>query len=121
MYNNIDTTHTIKVISWWLDKLEPDLPPGYPIEAVKFAMQLVMENNIFEFGTHDFIQLLGTVMGTSAAVMWATLYYGYHEAHRLLPTYSEQLFYYRRFIDDIFDDGFYEILHRWLRRRGDLI
>ena len=38
MYNNIDTPHAIQVISWWLDELEPDLPPGYPIEAVKYAM-----------------------------------------------------------------------------------
>ena len=102
MYNNIDTPHAIQVISWWLDELEPDLPPGYPIEAVKYAMRLVMENNVFEFGTQHYIQLLGTAMGTSAAVMWATLYFGYHEAHLLLPTYSQQLFYYRRFIDDIF-------------------
>ena len=64
IYNNIDTAHAIQVISWWLDELEPDLSPGYPIEAVKFAMRLVMENNIFEFGTQHFLQLLGTVMGT---------------------------------------------------------
>ena len=78
MYNNIDTYHAIQVISWWLDELEPDLSPGYLIETVKFAMRLVMENNIFEFGSLHFLQLLGTAMGTSAACMWATLYFAYH-------------------------------------------
>ena len=41
-------------------------------------------------------------MGTSAAVMWATLYFGYHEVHTLIPKYSNNLLYFRRFIDDMF-------------------
>jgi len=102
MYNNIDTTHAIQVITWWLDELEPDLPPSFPLEAVKFAMEVIMRNNIFEWGDLHFLQLLGTAMGTSAAVMWATLYYGYHEVHTLIPRYRNNLFYFRRFIDDIF-------------------
>ena len=73
MHNNINTPHDIQVISWWLYKLELELSPGYSIKAVKFTMRLVMENNIFEFGTQYFLQLLGTVIGTSAAVMWDTL------------------------------------------------
>lgn len=102
MYNNIDTEHAIQVITWWLDELQPDLPQGFPIEAVKFAMEVIMRNNIFEWGDLYFLQLLGTAMGTSAAVMWATLYYGYHEVHTLIPRYNNNLFYFRRFIDDIF-------------------
>ena len=41
-------------------------------------------------------------MGTSAAVMWATLYYAYHENHTILPKHQHNLLYYKRFIDDIF-------------------
>ena len=83
MYNNIDTNHAIRVISWWLDELSPKLPDDFPIDAVKFAMHIIMQNNIFEFGVLRlcYLQLLGTVMGTSATVLWATLYSGYHEAH----------------------------------------
>ena len=40
-------------------------------------------------------------MGTSAAVMWATLYYGYHEKHTLIPKYGRHLPHFKRFIDDI--------------------
>ena len=40
-------------------------------------------------------------MGTSAAVMWATLYYTYHEEHCLLPQHGEHLLYYRCFVGDI--------------------
>ena len=47
------------------------------------------------------MQLIGTSMGTSAAVMWVTMYYGYHETIVLLPKYGANLLYFKRFIDDI--------------------
>ena len=52
MYTNIDTPHAISVIGRWLDALskEGSLPADFPLEAVKSAMALVMENNIFEWG-----------------------------------------------------------------------
>ena len=65
-------------------------------------MAIIMRNNIFEWGTLRFLQLLGTAMGTSAAVMWATLYFGYHEAKSLIPKYGKYMLYFKRFIDDIF-------------------
>ena len=65
-------------------------------------MALVMQNNVFEWGDLYFLQLLGTAMGTSAACMWATIYYAVHENNTLLPRFSDQLLVYCRFIDDIF-------------------
>ena len=50
MYTNIDTDHAIEVIGMWLDSLKDQLPPDFPLEAVKEAMELVMKNNIFEWG-----------------------------------------------------------------------
>lgn len=104
MYNNIDTDHAIEVITWWLNDLnERDLlPPLFPLEAVIDAMVIIMKNNIFEWGDLYFLQLLGTAMGTSAAVMWATIYYAYHEVHTLIPRHGIHLHYFKRFIDDIF-------------------
>ena len=104
MYNNIDTEHAIEVISWWLDDLHAKgkLPLGFPLEPVKVAMKMIMRNNVFEWGDLFFLQLLGTAMGTSSAVMWATLYYAYHEVHCLIPNHGHNLLYFKRFIDDIF-------------------
>jgi len=45
MYTNIDTTHALLVIGLWLDSIY--LPEGFPLDAVKEAMVLVMRNNIF--------------------------------------------------------------------------
>lgn len=105
MYTNIDTDHAIEVISEWLDNLATQIyakHPNFPIEAIKEAMELVMRNNIFEWGDMYFLQLLGTAMGTSAACMWATIYFCVHESRKLIPTYQNQLKLLRRFIDDKF-------------------
>ena len=122
MYNNIDTTHAVEIISWWLDELDTksSLPFGYPLEAVKSAMVTIMRNNIFEWGDLCFLQLLGTAMGTSAAVMWATLYFGYHKAHCLIPKYKNNFLYFKRFIDDIFGIWLLDDTTAWLDFKRDL-
>ena len=104
MYNNIYTDHAIRVITCWLKDLSRKnyLPINFPLHEVLEAMTIIMQNNIFEFGDCYFIQLLGTAMGTSAAVMWATLYYAYHEVHTIIPKNGHNLLYFKRFIDDIF-------------------
>ena len=65
-------------------------------------MSLVMHSNLFEWGDCYFLQLLGTAMGTSAACMWATIYFAVHKNLVLLPKYGQHLLVFRRFIDDIF-------------------
>ena len=104
MYNNIDTDHALKVIGEWLDKLQRNelLPNDFPLGAVKEAMALVMQNNTFEWGDLNLLQLLGTAMGTSAACMWAMIYFCVHEDNTLTPRFSDHLLLYCRFIDDIF-------------------
>lgn len=105
MYSNIDTNHAIEVIGEWIDSLNL-LEHGIylPTAAVKAAMELVMRYNSFEFGDLYFLQLTGTAMGTSAACMWATIYFAIREAF-LLRKYKEELSvlsFYKRFIDDVF-------------------
>jgi hypothetical protein len=131
MYNNIDTAHAIEIISSWLDELSlrPNFPKDFPLKAVKEAMIVIMQNNVFEFGDMCFLQLLGTAMGTSAAVMWATLYFGNHEVKKLLPTYTPYLHGDKplsRFIDDKY--GFWvcneckdwRCCHHWQSFKQDL-
>ena len=103
MYTNIDTNHAIKVISEWLDSLHLNnqLPANFPLKAVKEAMMLVIKNNIFEWGELHFLQLLGTVMGTSAACICATIYFAVHEMGTLIPKYGNRLPLFGQLIYDI--------------------
>ena len=78
-----------------------ELPSAFPLKTIIEAMSIIMTNNNFECGDTFFLQLLGTAMGTSAVVMWATLYYAYHKEHYLIPRHGEHLLYYQRFIDDM--------------------
>ena len=100
MYTNIDTAHAIQVIGLWLNSLQ--LPEGFPLEAVKDAMVLVTKNNIFKWGDLYFLQMLGTVMGASAACMWATIHFAVHEMEFIIPKWETKQILFCRFIDDIF-------------------
>jgi len=95
MYTNICTDHAIKMISMWLDTLKSDLLEGFPLKAVKEAMEIVMRNNLFEWGDMHFLQLLGTVMGASAACMWVTIYFACHGSMTLIPKYSRYLLIFK--------------------------
>ena len=55
------------------------------------ALSFIMNNKITEFEDRFIKQLCGTTMGTSVAVMYTGLYYGWHEKIRLLPGYSEEI------------------------------
>ena len=95
MYKSINTNHDITVIAWRLRDIykgEP-LPEGIALDAVIPAIVTIMKNNFFEFGDLYFLQLLGTVMGISAAEIWADFYCAYHEVHTLFPRHESHLIY----------------------------
>ena len=102
MYTNINTDHGIATIDDWLDDYSDELPDMFPVAAVKEALKMVLQNNVFEFGDSFFEQRSGCAMGTPVACIYATLYYAYHERQTLLPKYSNNLLMMKRYIDDIF-------------------
>ncbi len=71
-------------------------------DALLDALQIVMDNNVFEFGNEHFKQLMGKAMGTPVACIYATLYYGLHEGKLLLKRYEQNILFLRRFINDMF-------------------
>jgi hypothetical protein len=100
MYSNIDTAHGLSVISTWLRLYQADLPDNFPSDMLNAALELVMSNNILQFGNTFWRQLRGTAMGTSTAVNYANLYVGLLEVTQLLRKFKKELLFYRRFIDD---------------------
>jgi hypothetical protein len=95
MYTNIDTEHAILVINQWLNDLSQkvQLPPGFPLIPLKKVLEIVMRNNVFEFGDTRYLQLMGTAMGTSSACMYATIYFAIHEMETLLPNFNRNLIF----------------------------
>ena len=79
MYSNIDLNHRIAIMQLWLESLEPEESHSIPTKTIMDALELVMRNNIMTLWDTCFLQLISTAMGTSIAVMFANLYFGFHK------------------------------------------
>ena len=100
MYTDIDTQHGLETICKWFDLNQQDLPPLYPVDAVIDGLAIIMERNAFQLGDSDWLQGRATAMGTSAACMYATIYYSYREETRVLTNDNKyKLVLYKRYID----------------------
>jgi hypothetical protein len=84
------------------DKIFNNKNTPFPLTAVIEALDLIMNNETFDFGDTSWKQLTGVAMGTPAACQLAALYYGIHENETLLPKYNKNLLLFKQFIDDIF-------------------
>ncbi|KAL7476883.1 hypothetical protein ACHAW6_008090 [Cyclotella cf. meneghiniana] len=105
MYSNICLNHALPIMKHWLEEIYT-LPVTRPlIRCIMQGLELVMRHNIMKFGDSYFLQLIRTAMGTSVAVIFANLYFGWHEKENLLPKYRDNLkriLFHARFIDDVF-------------------
>jgi len=68
MYTNIPTDGALESM--------PELPT-HLLEA----LELIMNNNIFQFSDTYWHQLSGMAMGMPPACMWVTLFFNHHEEH----------------------------------------
>ena len=73
MYSNIDLDHAFEIMKHWLDLVPPDQQNDFPREAILDTLNLVMRYNIMQFGDRFLLQLVGTAMGTSVAVIFVNL------------------------------------------------
>jgi hypothetical protein len=107
MYSNIDLDHAMPIMRQWFESYvpAPGEPALAPVDTIMAALELVMRWNIFAFGDSYYRQLIGTAMGTSCAVWFANLYFGFHEKSKLLPRFKDlpaRILFYARFVDDVF-------------------
>ena len=98
MYTNIDPSEGIPTIKNYIHKFSTDI---HPSEFIIDLLNLVMENNLFQFGNTWWRQKIGTAMGTPCACIYATLFFAYYEQTYLLRKYKQNLLFYKRMIDDI--------------------
>jgi hypothetical protein len=98
MYTNIDTNHALKVLKKFIYKHQAHATI-HEKSAVIEGLEIIMTNNIFQFGDTYWHQLNGTAMGVSPSCMYATLYYAAHE--ETFVTKYPELRLYKRYIDDV--------------------
>ena len=101
MYTNIDTRHALHAFSGFFERFSTTIPSDFSIDLFLSVLEIVMENNVFEFGKTLWLQCIGTAMGTNCACNYATISYGYHEETYVLPKFQANLIYYKRYIDDV--------------------
>ncbi len=102
MYTNIDTHTGISAVRDFISTHLNAIPSNFPTNLFLQILFVVMENNIFSFADTYWQQLTGTAMGTPVACSYATVSFGHYENATILPAFSSNLLYYRRYIDDVF-------------------
>ncbi|XP_065892855.1 uncharacterized protein [Dysidea avara] len=71
-----------------------------PTEALVTFIELVLQNNTFEFNNQVYKQINGVAMGTKMAVTYANIFMGQLE-HNILSKSFLNICFYKRYIDDI--------------------
>jgi len=100
MYTNIDTDAAILAIhDYILD--HQHLFPTLPLAPLIEALDILMNNNVFQFGDTFWLQLIGVAMGAPPAPSIATVSFATHEVD-ILSRFKDSLGLYKRYIDDVF-------------------
>ena len=102
MYTNISTQEGIATLREYLNKYAAEYNSQFPTTLVCDLIEIVMNNNIFEFGDTWWQQQNDTAMGTPCACIYATLFFGFHKRNLLLQKYKNNIILFKRQIDDIF-------------------
>jgi hypothetical protein len=102
MYTNIQPDVGIPSIESWMKAYPEKVPADVPKPLLLKLLEIIMQCNIFSFDNTDWLQEIGTAMGTPCACSYATLSYTIHEIQAILAKFAEFLLLLKRFIDDIF-------------------
>ena len=100
MYTNLKTTEGLTNVKEFLQtQVNQQHLDHDRFIAINTGLEILMRNNLIQFGDTYWLQIEGTAMGAPPAPPYATITYGHHE-HKFVPRHPNLLFY-RRYIDDI--------------------
>jgi hypothetical protein len=102
MYTNIDTTTCLQALNNWFEQYKNLIPKEFLRLLFLRTLEIAMNNNIFTFSNTFWLQLKGTAIDNPAAPLYSILTHGFHENSQILPTFKQNLLYYKRYIDVIF-------------------
>ena len=83
------------------ESLDQRMNPTIPTEKILEMIDVVLENNNFQFGDQNYTQKEGTAIGSRLGMHYASTYMGKWESE-LLERAQEKPTQYYRFVDDIF-------------------
>ena len=110
LYSNINHALAIESIDYWITNhpgyLDSRFSKGFILESIT----LILKNNTFTFDNREYIQKIGTAMGTKMAPTLATLVLGFLELslyNKIGDRYGNDIKLkieerFKRFLDDIF-------------------
>lgn len=100
----------MSAIKYWVEKHRDKINVRFSIDFILDAVQLILENNSFNFNDKNYLQIRGTALGTKFAPTYATLVMGFLEQNLYqkiektlgieMAKYIENSWY--RFLDDCF-------------------
>lgn len=110
LYSNIPHDLGKKAISYWINKHTETLHPRFTEEFIIESIDIILNNNSFQFNNNNYIQTLGTAMGTKMAPTYATLTLAYLEEtlydriEEIFDTNTKDTFIksWKRYLDDCF-------------------
>lgn len=99
LYTNIPHDDGISACKYFLSKNNDDYTLS--VDDISKLIALVLENNHFQFNDINFLQKMGTAMGSPMAPAYASLFMGKFE-HDFLQSMPIKPEIWLRFLDDIF-------------------
>ena len=100
MYTNIDKDNAFLVFKEFFRY--STLCQSSQCNSILSALKNIINHNYFKFGNTIWKQYSGVVMGAPPSCCIAMSYYFIHEANQLLPSFSTEIRFYSRYIDDVF-------------------
>ena len=110
LYSNIPHDLGKRAISYWIRKHPELLPSRFNEQFIIDSIDIILNNNSFKFDDKNYLQTLGTAMGTKVAPIYATLTMAYLEEtlyDKIEEKYGEEIKktfieLWRRYLDDCF-------------------
>jgi len=110
LYSNIPHTLGLEAIDYWLQKYPDSVNERFSQRFIKEGIQIILENNNFNFDDKYYNQSKGTAMGTKFAPTYATLVVGFLEQklYAIIGSiYNDEFLsfiktFWKRFLDDCF-------------------
>ena len=100
LYTNIPQEEGIETVCNAYESFYEGESP-IPTQYIKRALELILQENSFQFTRKNYLQTHGTAMGTKMAVAFANIFMGKVES-QILEQSAKKPLAWKRYIDDIF-------------------